>query len=86
MKNEKTGRMAKHYECSHCKKLFPQKEIEINHIVPVVPITGFDDWGSVIERMFCEIEGLEALCKTCHSDCTAQENVLRKNNNGTKQQ
>ncbi len=82
--NEKTGRMAKHFECAHCHMLFPQKEIEINHILPVVPIEGFDSWDKVIERMFCEIDGLEALCKPCHKLTTGQENILRKKNNAAK--
>ena len=76
--NQKTGRMAKHFECAKCRCLFPQKEIEINHINPVVPVEGFDSWDKVIERMFCEIEGLEALCRPCHKLITAEENVLRK--------
>lgn len=85
MTNVKTGRQAKHYECAHCKQLFPQKEIEINHIVPVVPVTGFDSWDKVIERMFCEIEGLEALCKPCHKLVTQEENLLRKTYKNAKQ-
>lgn len=82
--NEKTGRMAKHFECAHCHNLFPQKEIEINHIIPVVPVEGFDSWDNVIERLFCEQDGLEALCKGCHKLVTAEENILRKKHNATK--
>ena len=78
--NISTGRLAKHFECSMCHGHFPQKEVEVNHIVPVVPVTGFDSWDEVINRMFCESDGLELLCKPCHKTVTAEENILRKKN------
>lgn len=78
IKNVKTGRMAKHYQCNCCKKAFPAKEVQVNHKIPVVPVEGFDDWSSVIERMFCEKEGLEVLCIPCHKVVTSLENNDRK--------
>lgn len=77
--NPKTGRQAKHFHCRACGLDFPQKEVEVNHIVPVVPVEGFDSWDGVISRMFCEKDGLEVLCKPCHKAVTKQENELRKN-------
>jgi 5-methylcytosine-specific restriction endonuclease McrA len=77
--NPKTGRQAKHFHCKSCGEAFPQKEVEVNHITPVVPIDGFDSWDGVIYRMFCEKDGLEVLCKPCHKAVTKQENELRKN-------
>lgn len=76
--NPASGRMAKHYKCASCKKEFPAKNIEVNHIEPVVPIEGFTTWDDIIERMFCEKEGLEALCKECHKERTKEENAKRK--------
>ena len=76
--NVKTGKLAKHFKCAKCGEDFPQKDVEVNHINPVVPVEGFDSWDSVIERMFCEKEGLELLCKPCHKETTAEENQLRK--------
>lgn len=76
--NVKTGKLAKHFKCAKCGEDFPQKDVEVNHIDPVVPVEGFDSWDSVIERMFCEKEGLELLCKPCHKATTAEENQLRK--------
>lgn len=77
--NTKTGRMAKHYKCNQCKNDFPAKEVEVNHIVPVVPTSGFTTWDEVIERMFCEKNGLEVLCKPCHRIITKEENKERNN-------
>lgn len=82
--NEKTGRMAKHYRCACCKGVFPAKQIEINHKDPVIPVTGFDNWSAVIERMFCEKDGLEALCKDCHKAITKKENTIRKEVNAKR--
>lgn len=75
--NPKSGRLAKHYKCNKCKEDFPMKEVEVNHIIPVVPLTGFDSWNMVIERMFCEKEHLEVLCKPCHKTLTKEENSER---------
>jgi ribosomal protein S26 len=76
--NKESGRIAKHFTCSKCKEAFPQKSVEVNHIIPVVPVTGFDDWNGVIERMFCEKEHLEVVCKVCHKIITQQERDERK--------
>jgi hypothetical protein len=76
--NVATGRMAKHYICNSCKNEFPAKNVEVNHIRPVVPVTGFDSWDGVVERLFCEAEGLEVVCKLCHRAITKQENIIRK--------
>jgi 5-methylcytosine-specific restriction endonuclease McrA len=76
--NPASGRLAKHYHCNKCQEDFPQKEVEVNHLTPVVPISGFDSWDGVIERLFCEQERLEVLCKPCHKALTKQENEERK--------
>ena len=76
--NEKTGRKAKHFECAACKGHFPQKDVQVNHKESVVPLTGFISWDDIIERMFCEKEGLEVLCKPCHKIETDKENQQRK--------
>lgn len=76
--NVKTGRKAKHYKCNKCGGEFPQKDVQVNHIVPVVPVEGFTTWDDVITRMFCEKNGLEVLCIPCHKEVTQEENILRK--------
>jgi 5-methylcytosine-specific restriction endonuclease McrA len=78
--NPASGRMAEFYECASCKNLFVAKEVEVNHIVPVIPVTGFKSWDDTIELMFCEQDGLEVLCKPCHKKITKQENEERKKN------
>ena len=80
--NPTSGRLAKFYTCNACKEVFPAKLVEVNHIIPVVPITGFDNWDGIIKRMFCEKDNLEVVCKVCHKLITKQENLERKQING----
>lgn len=84
--NPKTGRQAKHYECAMCVGHFPQKDVQVNHKEPVIPTSGFTSWDEVIERLFCEKEGLEVLCKPCHKAITALENKERKEYNDRQKQ
>lgn len=79
--NEKTGRLAEHYECAGCHNLFPSTLIAVDHSKPVVPTTGFVSWDDVISRLFCPSENLQVLCKECHKVKTKQENEERKANN-----
>lgn len=77
--NLKTGRMGYHYLCNSCKKEFPTKEVQVDHINPIVdPNKGFMSWDDVIGRLFCSEEGLQVLCSECHSIKTKGENELRK--------
>lgn len=53
----------------------------IDHIDPVVdPKKGFTSWDDLIERLFCEKEGLQLLCPECHEEKTADERQERKKN------
>lgn len=79
--NPRTNRLAKHYKCRACQRDYPAKDVEVNHITSVVPTSGFTSWDDVIERLFCEKEGLEVLCKPCHKLVTKQERLERKVHN-----
>ena len=66
------------YTCNLCKKVVGPKDIKIDHIDPVVPVTGFTNWDDVIGRLFCEESGLQAICSPCHKIKTDEENKKRK--------
>jgi 5-methylcytosine-specific restriction endonuclease McrA len=77
--NKKTGRLAKHYKCANCNNDFPAKEIQVDHIDPVIdPIKGFTTWDEVVKRMFCEKIGFQILCIPCHKVKTNQEKQITK--------
>lgn len=79
VRNPRTNRIAKMYRCADCAELFGAKELAIDHIEPVVPVTGWDSWDEVINRMFCGPEGFQVLCKTgCHKKKSDAENEERK--------
>ena len=77
--NVKTGKMAMHYKCVACQKLYVASDVQVDHIKPVVdPKKGFVSWDDFINRIFCEIENLQVLCKPCHKIKTDQEKAERK--------
>jgi hypothetical protein len=61
------------YQCAHCKDWHPQKEVEVDHIVPVGSLKCFEDLPGFCERLFCSKEGLRLLCKLCHRKVTNKE-------------
>ena len=70
------------YRCEGCKELVPTtikngarrtKNILVDHIEPIVPVTGWVSWDSCIERMFCETDNLQLLCKACHDAKSKEE-------------
>ena len=83
--NPATGRMCKLHVCEQCNNLFPQKDMAVDHIDPVVPLEGFDkpdgflgyDWDQVIRRLYCEAPKLQVLCKPCHKVKSQDERAER---------
>jgi hypothetical protein len=77
--NINTGRLAEHYQCNKCKKHFPQKEVQVNHIDSVISTEhGFVGWDVFIQRLYCDKNNLEVVCKPCHKLITLEENEERK--------
>ncbi len=85
--NPATGRECKLHKCPDCDGLFPQNQMQADHIEPVVPLEGFPylaelflgyDWTEVVKRMFCEKGGYRVLCKDCHKLVTQAERNERK--------
>ena len=62
----KKGRQKWEYQCAKCQRWYPNKEIEVDHIDPAGSLKDYDDLPGFVERMFCESEGLQVLCKECH--------------------
>lgn len=82
--NPATGRKCQMFRCSSCRGSFPAKQVQVDHIMPIVPMDGHDSWDKFIERLFCEDNGLQVLCGECHSKKTTIENAERKRRRGKK--
>lgn len=65
------------YLCSECGENVPAtikndkgRRVDnaiVDHIKPIIdPGVGFTTWDDCIERMFCEVEGLQVMCHKCH--------------------
>lgn len=65
------------YQCSQCKELFAQKEVEVDHIEECGSLRSFDDLPGFVKRLFCEKEGLRVVCKPCHLKITAEAKAAR---------
>ena len=77
--NKKTGKLAMHYICASCSDEFVMSDVEIDHVEAVVdPAKGFISWDVYVDRLFCETNNLQVLCKPCHKEKTAAEKILRK--------
>jgi ribosomal protein L44E len=77
--NKATGRLAQHYKCAMCEQEYTQKDVQVDHIKPVIdPKKGFVSWDTYIDRMFCEGKNLQVLCKICHAEKTQLEKEISK--------
>lgn len=65
------------YKCELCDHVGVQKSLQVDHIEPVIPISGFDNWEGFITRLFCDEDGLQLICKSCHKNKSKKENQLR---------
>ena len=79
--NKRTGRQAEHYLCASCGDFFVARDVQVDHIDPVVsPEEGFQDWWTYFNRLYCEADNLQVLCKQCHKDKTNAERKERMKN------
>ena len=53
------------------------KDVLMDHINPVIPLEGWDDFDGYIDRMFCDESGFQCLCKDCHDAKTREEKEIR---------
>ena len=74
-RKSKSGREAKHYLCNACKLEFTSTQVQIDH---KEPIGDWSDFNVVVEKLFCEKENLQVLCKPCHKDKTKKERQARE--------
>jgi ribosomal protein L44E len=71
------GRLKWEYRCAKCKKYFPQKEVEVDHITPVGSLSSYEELGGFVERLFAPEEQLRVVCKGCHQKITAEARMKK---------
>lgn len=54
------------YQCAHCKNWFIQRLVEVNHKIPAGTLKCAEDLPLFVTNLFCEVDGLEVVCKKCH--------------------
>lgn len=88
-KRVKNGGLAKkpsvQYQCQVCGSWVSSTQIAVDHIDPVIPLTGFPltssgkkDWNTFIDRLWSDKANLQRICDDCHNKKTKQERDLRK--------
>ena len=66
------------YQCNECKNWFPDKKINVDHIVPAGTLKCANDLPGFVERLFCEVDNLQVLCSNCHDKKTKSEKKATK--------
>lgn len=66
------------YKCAACSQVYRRKEIQLDHLLPIISLTGFESWDILIKRLFCDKDGWQVLCAECHKKKTNDENKRRK--------
>jgi 5-methylcytosine-specific restriction endonuclease McrA len=61
------------YQCNTCKQWFPDKKINVDHIVGAGSLNCAADLPGFVERLFCEQDNLQVLCSDCHTKKTNDE-------------
>lgn len=67
------------WKCEKCDFVGIRKEMAVDHIEPVVAVDSNDEdiWNSFIKRLFCGADGLQVICRECHSKKTKGESHAR---------
>lgn len=67
--------------CNECKELIPKSYMEVDHIIPVVPLNkAFADMSLdvFVDGVWCEGKLLQAICENCHDVKTKAEGKERR--------
>jgi hypothetical protein len=78
------------YRCTMCNELYPQKWVQVDHIIPAVRLHKKESeisYDEMVRGIFCQKENLQVLCSTpkkflsggesCHRIKTNEENFIR---------
>lgn len=73
------------YKCAKCGLEYTRKQVQADHIEPVIDPTKKDfTIDEFCSRLLVGVEGYQILCKSCHTDKTNAENLIREKVKGKK--
>jgi len=80
--NPLSGRLAWFHKCSTthghgCGQEFIAASVQVDHVQPVIATTGRGSIQELVERFCVPVDGLQILCKACHSRKSVAENARR---------
>lgn len=71
------GKHTYEHECVGCRGWFQGKDVSVDHLIGAGSLKTFSDLAGFAERLFCEADGLQVLCKSCHQTKTNHERGLK---------
>jgi hypothetical protein len=67
------------YRCAMCDQPVRDKDVEMDHVQPVVdPLTGYVNLDVYVDRLLPQEEGWQCLCQDCHYKKSGKENKVRR--------
>ena len=69
------------YECHECNSAFDIKDVQVDHLEPIgrtPELTEYDQWGTWLAKLFCDVDRLRVMCKPCHAGKTKDERKKAK--------
>jgi 5-methylcytosine-specific restriction endonuclease McrA len=61
------------YQCACCEEWFPQKSVEVDHIIPCGSLKDYQDLPGFVQRLFVSKEDMQVVCKPCHRGKTKKD-------------
>ena len=56
-------------KCAECGEMEAKSNVQVDHKEPLVPLNSSLEemtWDEVVDRLWCDINNLQLLCKPCH--------------------
>lgn len=69
------------YKCAECGVKEAGFRMQVDHVIPVVPLNkSFDEmsFDELVSNLWCDKSNLSALCEPCHKTKSKAENKLRR--------
>lgn len=63
--------------CALCGLAGAREDMQCDHVEPAVELSGWKDWNSFVERLFCPSMDLRILCQACHDRVTDEQRAER---------